>query len=81
MGDDEADSAGERVDVAKIAGSGASQVKVTQVGSAIGQSKSQGATLRGLGLRRIGTSRVLADTPSIRGMIGKVRHLIRVEPV
>ena len=57
------------------------QVKVTQIGSPIGRPESQRATLVGLGLNKRHKSRVLEDTPSVRGMIQKVRHLIRVESV
>ena len=56
------------------------KLKVTQVGSSIGRPKDQLATLLGLGLTRMGRTRVLDDTPSIRGMIRKVQHLVRVEP-
>ncbi|MDE2334105.1 MAG: 50S ribosomal protein L30 [Rhodospirillales bacterium] len=55
------------------------QVKVTQVASAAGRKPGQKETLLGLGLKGIGRSRVLADTPSTRGMIRKVAHLVRVE--
>ena len=58
----------------------AAQLKVTQVGSSIGRPKDQRATLLGLGLTRRGRSRVLQDTPAIRGMIRKVQHLVKVEP-
>ena len=61
--------------------SAAGKVKVKQVKSAIGYNRKQRATLRGLGLRRLGTSATLEDTPSVRGMIRKVRHLLRVEEV
>ena len=54
-------------------------VKVTQTRSPIGREKSQRATLVGLGLNKINRSRELEDTPSVRGMIDKVKHLIRVE--
>ena len=54
-------------------------VRVTQVRSRIGQTRQQRATLNGLGLLRVGNARVLEDTPSIRGMIDKVRHLVKVE--
>lgn len=54
------------------------QVKVTQTVSAIGCSPSQRQTLTGLGLNKIRKTRVLEDTPSIRGMIKKVKHLINV---
>ncbi len=54
-------------------------VKVTQIGSAIGRKPGQRETLLGLGLKRISGTRVLEDTPSVRGMIRKVAHLVRVE--
>jgi len=57
------------------------RVKVTQVGSPIGRESSQRDTLRGLGLNKINRSRELEDTPSVQGMIAKVRHLLRVESV
>ena len=55
------------------------KVKVTQIGSPIGRSPNQGQTLQGLGLRKMHSSRVLEDTPAVRGMIRKVQHLLRVE--
>ncbi|MGE0718508.1 MAG: 50S ribosomal protein L30 [Alphaproteobacteria bacterium] len=58
----------------------ASKVRVTQIGSPIGRTKDQRDTLVGLGLNKMNRSRVLEDTPSVRGMIFKVKHLIRVEP-
>ena len=57
----------------------AGKIKVTQIGSPIGRPKIQRATLIGLGLNKLRRSRVLDDTPSIRGMIGKVHHLVKVE--
>jgi large subunit ribosomal protein L30 len=57
------------------------RVKVTQIGSPIGREGSQRVTLRGLGLDKLHRSRELEDTPSVRGMIDKVRHLLRVETV
>ena len=54
-------------------------VIVTQVGSPIGRRHDQRATLAGLGLNKIGRTRELEDTPSVRGMIAKVAHLLRVE--
>jgi len=54
-------------------------VTVTQIGSAIGRPKDQGATLVGLGLNKLHRSRTLEDTPAVRGMIAKVAHLLRVE--
>ncbi|GAB4172276.1 MAG: 50S ribosomal protein L30 [Thalassobaculales bacterium] len=54
-------------------------VIVTQVGSPIGRQKDQRQTLIGLGLNKLHRTRELEDTPSVRGMIYKVRHLVRVE--
>ncbi len=54
-------------------------VKVTQHGSPIGREDYQLATLKGLGLNKQRRSRVLEDTPAVRGMIARVRHLIHVE--
>jgi large subunit ribosomal protein L30 len=52
---------------------------VKQIASVAGRAPGQQETLTGLGLRRIGNVRVLEDTPSVRGMIRKVQHLVRVE--
>lgn len=54
-------------------------IRVTQTGSPIGRPKDQRATLIGLGLNKIGRSRELEDSAAVRGMISKVRHLIRVD--
>ena len=54
-------------------------LKVVQTGSPIGRTEDQQATLRGLGLNKRHRSRVLEDTPSVRGMINKVRHLVRID--
>jgi large subunit ribosomal protein L30 len=54
-------------------------IKITQTGSPIGRSDDQQATLIGLGLNKRHRSRVLEDTPAVRGMINKVRHLVRIE--
>lgn len=54
-------------------------IKVTQTGSPIGRTADQQGTLVGLGLNKRHRSRVLEDTPSVRGMINKVRHLVRVD--
>ena len=56
----------------------ASRVKVTLVRSPIGFDRRQATVVRGLGLRRLGHSVEVVDNPSIRGMLHKVRHLIRV---
>ena len=55
------------------------KLKVTQIGSPIGRPKDQRATLIGLGLNKMHRSRLLDDSPAIRGMIDKVHHLVRVE--
>lgn len=54
-------------------------VTVTQIGSPIRRRGDQRATLIGLGLNKMHKTRVLEDTPSVRGMIDKVSHLVRVE--
>ena len=56
-----------------------STVRVTQTKSVIGRKIDQRQTLIGLGLNKIGRTRELEDTPSVRGMINKVKHLVRVE--
>ena len=55
-----------------------SGVKVTQRKSANGADKRQKDTLRSLGLRRIGQTVEVSDSPPIRGMIAKVSHLVEV---
>ena len=57
------------------------KLKVTQIGSSIGRPKDQRATLIGLGLNKMHRSRLLDDSPAIRGMIDKVQHLVHVEDV
>jgi large subunit ribosomal protein L30 len=54
------------------------RVKVTLVKSTIGFDRKQATIVQGMGLRRINHTVELADTPSIRGMIHKVRHLLAV---
>ena len=56
-----------------------SMVKVTQIKSTNGRLESHKACVRGLGLRRIGHSVEVEDTPAPRGMINKVRYLLKVE--
>jgi large subunit ribosomal protein L30 len=58
-----------------------SQLKVTQVRSAISAKPKQKGTLRALGLGRIGRTNVLPDRPEIRGMIARVPHMVTVESV
>ncbi|MBI5562922.1 MAG: 50S ribosomal protein L30 [Deltaproteobacteria bacterium] len=55
------------------------KIKVTLKKSGIGYTVRQNETLLGLGLRKVGRSKVLNDTPAIRGMINKVQHLVAVE--
>jgi large subunit ribosomal protein L30 len=54
------------------------QITVVQTGSPIRRTKDQRATLRGLGLDHVGRKSTLEDTPSIRGMIAKVAHMVQV---
>jgi large subunit ribosomal protein L30 len=55
-----------------------SKIVVRQVGSPIRRHKVQRATLVGLGLNRLGRLSELEDTPSVRGMIAKVHHLVEI---
>ncbi len=54
-------------------------IKIQQTGSPIRRHHSQRETLIGLKLNRIGRTAEVPDTPQIRGMIAKVRHLVRVD--
>jgi len=56
-----------------------STIRVTQIRSSNGRLKNHKACLTGLGLRRIGHTVEVEDTPSVRGMINKVSYLLRVE--
>jgi len=53
-------------------------VTVRQVRSGLGRKKDQIATLTGLGLGKLNRERTLEDTPAVRGMIEKVKHLVEV---
>lgn len=53
-------------------------VTVTQIGSPIGRQDYQRANLIGLGLNKMHRTRELEDTPSVRGMIKKIKHLVKV---
>ena len=57
----------------------AGQLKVKQTGSPLGRQNGQRLCLIGLGLNKMNRERVLEDTPSVRGMINKVKHLVEVE--
>jgi large subunit ribosomal protein L30 len=56
----------------------ARKVRIKLVRSPIGFNKTQAATVQGMGLRRLGHTVELIDTPATRGMILKVRHLVEV---
>lgn len=64
--------------MAKAKKAGGSTVTIEQTGSPIRRPKEQRATLIGLGLNKIGRRSTLEDTPSVRGMIHKVSHMVRV---
>lgn len=57
-----------------------SKVRVKLIRSTIGFPRDQRDTVRGLGLRKIRQERELEDTPAVRGMIFKVRHLVTADP-
>jgi large subunit ribosomal protein L30 len=57
---------------------GKKSVTITQTASPIGRKPNQRETLRGLGLNKLHRQRVLEDTPAVRGMIEKVKHLVRI---
>jgi large subunit ribosomal protein L30 len=57
------------------------RLKVTQIGSPSRRPEDQRATLVGLGLNKMRRTRVLEDTPAIRGMLRKVHHMVKVEEV
>jgi large subunit ribosomal protein L30 len=57
------------------------KLRVTQTRSTIGQQHAMRATIQGLGLKGPGSSIVVGNTPSFRGAIKKVMHLVRVEEV
>ena len=55
------------------------KIRVTQFKSAIGRLPSHKASVKGLGLRRIGHTVEVEDTPAVRGMINRVAYMVRVE--
>jgi len=57
------------------------RLRITWTNSAIGHSRDQKRTIRALGLKRLHQSVEHSDNPTIRGMIMKVRHLVRVEEI
>ena len=56
-----------------------SKIKITWTKSAIGYAKDQKATIKAMGLRRLNDIVIKEDNPTIRGMVHKVRHLVKVE--
>lgn len=59
----------------------AKRLRITWVKSAIGYSQRQKETIRTLGLRRLGDRVEREDSPNLRGMVHKVRHLVKVEEI
>ena len=57
------------------------KLKITQTKSTIACLKDQIATIKALGLRKIGVSVVKEDNPAMRGMIFKVKHMVKVEEI
>jgi large subunit ribosomal protein L30 len=57
------------------------KIKVVQKKSAIGRPQDQHQTLRGLGLTKLNSEKILEDTPAVRGMIRKVSHLIEWQEI
>ena len=55
------------------------KIKVTLVRSTIGRPKTQELTVRSMGLRKLNQTVELPDTPSVRGMVTKVQHLVEVQ--
>ncbi|HQV87841.1 MAG TPA: 50S ribosomal protein L30 [Nitrosomonas sp.] len=54
-------------------------IKITLIKSVIGTKKSHRATIRGLGLKKLNSVSILADTPETRGMISKVKYLVKCD--
>lgn len=57
------------------------KLKITQIKSGIGYEKSQKGTLRALGLKKMHQEVIKDDTPVIRGMVNKIRHLLKIEEI
>jgi large subunit ribosomal protein L30 len=57
------------------------KLQITLKKSPIGSTKRQLSTVKGLGLRKVNSVKVLKDSPAVRGMINKVGHLLKVEDV
>jgi large subunit ribosomal protein L30 len=65
--------------VTRAKGRAGAKLRIRQVRSGIGYDRRQKATLRALGLARVGKVAVLPDNRQVRGMLGKVSHLVRIE--
>ena len=63
---------------AAVAPAARATLSIKLVRSVAGTRESHRATVRGLGLRKLGSESTLEDTPSVRGMINKVRYLVKV---
>ena len=59
----------------------AKKLRITQIHSASRKQQDQGLTVRALGIKKVNHTVIHNDTPQIRGMINKVRHLVRVEEI
>lgn len=59
----------------------AAKLRIRQTKSAIGRAENQKRTVRALGIRRVNQAVVLDDSPQVRGMIRRVRHLVEVEEI
>jgi large subunit ribosomal protein L30 len=57
------------------------KLKIKYVKSAIGYEQSQKDTVRSLGLKKLQSEVIVVDTPQVRGMVFKIRHLLQVEEV
>ena len=64
-----------------MTGSAVDRLRITWVKSTIGYRQDQRATIRSLGLRRLHQTVERPDSPVVRGMVNKVRHLVRVEQI
>lgn len=67
--------------VAAVSSSDKPMIRVTQIHSGAGRSQAQNGTLKGLGLGKQRRTRVLEDTPAVRGMVAAVQHLVTMEEV
>ena len=67
-----------KVPAQKTAKTESKMLTIRQIGSPIRRKDDQRATLAGLGLNKLGRERTLVDTPSVRGMIAKVAHMVEV---